>query len=904
MRTAARSVRRRLRIALLPVPGQAGGLAAVVAVLVAVLVSIPLMLSSAEEAAWQQVRAERSATALGTTLFSAARPGAAEGEPDATQTPGGPLGRTAEFDAAVRGAGRAAGVGEPVFVARLHDPLAVLTPAGVPPRVQLVTADGAADHVDLVAGRPADDGVLLPQRLAETLGLGPGDVLSAQSRRGGVAELPVAGVYADLVSPLPPYWEPQAALFVPRPDPDTGNPAFPPAVVLGARDLVLATADAVDQDVYLQWHLPLPRGADVGEARAWADRVDRLGHELAEPSSAVARQAAAERFPRPAPRSELADALLSVDDTVALLTPPVRAVGAGGAAAALVLVGAWAALRVRRRSDELESLAARGQSPLRGAGQAVQESLLPVLGGAGVGAVAAWLLVRAGGPAGRLPLDAWSRLALPVAVGGVAALAVVGVVTVVLVSRLGQLGPGPLGQWLGRLPWLAVTAAVTVVTAVPVLTGDAGGRSIDLLTLVLPLLVVVVVAGGLTAVLPVVGRRTGAGARRLPLLPFLVVRRVLAAPGTARLLVVTTALALGVVVYAGALADSAARTVAAKSVVATPSDVVLPLLLTTAPTRPLPPGATLVGSEQDVDLAPAGLSADVLVLDPAEVLDVVGWDASLADRPLPALLDALTGYDGARVPVVVAGPVPDETAVAPGRQLELSVGVYYSLAVEVVGRADAFPGQRSQQPVLVTTWDPVETALIRAGRDPARVLDRQVWASGEAVPALDAVAAAGYGFDPAELDTGGSFAARPEVRALSWSLGYLRAVSLAAGALGLVGLAVHAAAQQRRRTVAALLLSRMGLGRRSADTAVALETGLLAGLSLVVAVAVGLPSSALVVRLLDPVPTLPPGTLVAVPWATLGGAVGGVLLATVLGAVLVGRAARRTSGGQVMRDAD
>jgi putative ABC transport system permease protein len=169
---------------------------------------------------------------------------------------------------------------------------------------------------------------------------------------------------------------------------------------------------------------------------------------------------------------------------------------------------------------------------------------------------------------------------------------------------------------------------------------------------------------------------------------------------------------------------------------------------------------------------------------------------------------------------------------------------------------------------------------------------------------LDAVAAAGYGFDPAELDTGGSFAARPEVRALSWSLGYLRGVSLAAGALGLVGLAVHAAAQQRRRTVAALLLSRMGLGRRSADTAVALETGLLAGLSLVVAVAVGLPSSALVVRLLDPVPTLPPGTLVAVPWATLGGAVGGVLLATVLGAVLVGRAARRTSGGQVMRDAD
>ena len=67
------------------------------------------------------------------------------------------------------------------------------------------------------------------------------------------------------------------------------------------------------------------------------------------------------------------------------------------------------------------------------------------------------------------------------------------------------------------------------------------------------------------------------------------------------------------------------------------------------------------------------------------------------------------------------------------------------------------------------------------------------------------------------MRTAAEFAARPELNAQTWALTYLSAVALAAGVLGLVGLAMQAMAQQRRRTVAGLLLARMGMRRSASD---------------------------------------------------------------------------------------
>lgn len=93
------------------------------------------------------------------------------------------------------------------------------------------------------------------------------------------------------------------------------------------------------------------------------------------------------------------------------------------------------------------------------------------------------------------------------------------------------------------------------------------------------------------------------------------------------------------------------------------------------------------------------------------------------------------------------------------------------------------------------------------------------------------------------------------------------------------------------------------MSRRAGEASSGIEIGLLAGLAALVAIAVALPSSALVLRLLDPVPSLQPAPLFAVPWGSIAAVVAGVVLVTVGGAALVGRTARRATGGQVMRDA-
>jgi putative ABC transport system permease protein len=223
------------------------------------------------------------------------------------------------------------------------------------------------------------------------------------------------------------------------------------------------------------------------------------------------------------------------------------------------------------------------------------------------------------------------------------------------------------------------------------------------------------------------------------------------------------------------------------------------------------------------------------------------------------------------------------------------------MPVQVVGRVDAFPGQGSQDTLVVADWDRYVAGVEEANRDPALVLTRQVWARGDARPVLDSLADAGYApRSPDDVRTSAEFTARPELHAQTWSLSYLRAVALAAGVLGLVGVVMHAVAQQRRRTVSALLLGRMGMRRRAAYVSSGLEIGLLAAL---VAIAVALPASALVLRLLDPVPTLQPAAVFEVPWPSIAAVLAGVLLVTIGGAALVGRTARRATGGQVMRDA-
>jgi putative ABC transport system permease protein len=883
----ARSILRRLRIGLLPVLGQALGLAVLVAVLAASLVSVPLMIGSAEEGAWARERARHAESAISTTLFSTSVPGN-------TEEQRGRVLNAADLDDAVGAAATSLGLPRPVSLVRLRDPLFTDTPSG-PVRIVLTSRTGAEEQLDVVAG---DVGVLANSRLAELAGVSPGSTVVGVADTDESTELAVTGVYADPAVPLAPYWGGLENLFIPPPDPGTDDPEYPTVAVFTSRDRVLATADEVGEDVALEWYLPLPAGIDVDEARRTAGRLDRLLDRLLTSDEVTVRVTALFGFDRATSQSELRDALERVDETVDLLRPPVRAVGIGAGAAGLVLVGAWAGQRARRREDELRALLARGHPPHRAAGAALREAVLPTLGGLAAGGAAGWLLVRALGPSPDL-----SDAAVPAALGvlaaaGVAALLTVAAVTALLVVRLDALTRRP-GARSGRIPWLAVTAAVTVVTAVPVVTGEADGGGIDLLQLVLPLLATALVAGVVTAVLPRVGVRGAARLRRLSPAPFLALSRVLTGRAAARLVVMTTALALGLIVYSGALADSVDRSIAAKGAVATGGDVVVPILRRIGEADPVPAGTTVVGSGGRAVLTSEGRPVDVLVVRPEEVLAVARWDPVLADRPLAEIVAALEDHRGDGVPVVMVGA----ERYGVGTELAMAFGRVYSMQVEVVATAEAFPGQPDRTPMVVADWDRFAQALTAAGRDPDVVLDRQVWARGAAGPLLEELTAARYAYDPDQVRTREDYAARPELGAQSWSFGYLRAIALAAGVLGLTGVAMHALAQQRRRTVAALVLHRMGMRRWALDAATALETGLLTGLGALVAVAVAVPASALLLPLLDPVPALSPAPVFTVPWSSVAAVLAGVLLVTAATALLVGRAARADDPGTVMRAA-
>ncbi|RBY92356.1 hypothetical protein DQ244_08830 [Blastococcus sp. TBT05-19] len=897
-----RSALRHLRLRLLPVPAQALGLAVLVVVLAAALVSAPLMVAGAEQGAWEQERERLGETVLGPTLGTTSQSRRQRFSDDR-------IPRTAQLDDAVTAAARQArvegsGLGLPQTLAYLMDPLRFSSAATTGP-VQLVHRTEATAHVRVVDGAVSDTGVLIPQGMAERAGLGPGDRLPV-TRPGTpfVVTLEISGVYADLVAPLPEFWQPQGFLFLPVLDERSGNLVYPPPAVLGSRATVIGTAAEVEENLFLEWFLPPVPGLRVDGARDAVAAMERMQAAIASPESEVSALIEQEGYQVPVGRSALPTVLEGVDTTTRLLEPPVRAVGIGGGVAALALVGAWAGQRVRRREDELRSLVTRGLSPVRGAVDASREALLPVLAGLAVGGAVGWLLVQRLGPADTFPPGVLARALVVLAAGGLAALAVVAVVTAVLVTRLDSIGSGQAAHLLGRVPWLAVTAVLAVVATVPLVTAEPAedGGGIDVLTLVVPLLITVVVAGALSAVLPRLSAGLGTRLRRLPVGPFLAARRVLAGHGAARLVVVTTALSLGLVVYAGALGASTDRTIATKAAVATGSDVVVPIGADTTGAD-LPAGSMVVGVENDATLLPGDTRINVLAVHPEQVAGVVRWDEGLADRPLDELMRALADADGPRVPVVVAGDVADGVLEGTGGELTLDFQ-YYSLPAQVVGRAEAFPGQTSAEPLVVADWDGYLAAIEDAGRDPALVLGREVWSRGEVPAVFEALSAAGYTPDPsAQVSTAADFAARPELAAQTWSLDYLRAIALAAGVLGLVGVAMHAVAQQRRRTVAGLLLRRMGMSRRAADVSAGLEIGLLAGLAALVAVAVALPASALVLRVMDPVPSLEPEAVFAVPWGSIAAVGAGVVLVTAAGSWLVGRTARRATGGQVMRDA-
>jgi predicted ABC-type transport system involved in lysophospholipase L1 biosynthesis ATPase subunit len=103
---------------LLPVPSQAFGLAVLTAVLAAALVSAPLMIASAEQAAWEQELARVGQNGMGVTFGSSTLAGR---QVSATSR----VARIGELDDAVIASAAEAGLNAPVSLLRLDEGLSV-----------------------------------------------------------------------------------------------------------------------------------------------------------------------------------------------------------------------------------------------------------------------------------------------------------------------------------------------------------------------------------------------------------------------------------------------------------------------------------------------------------------------------------------------------------------------------------------------------------------------------------------------------------------------------------------------------------------------------------------------------------------------------------------------------------
>src|SRR6266545_4189987 len=219
---------------------------------------------------------------------------------------------------------------------------------------------------------------------------------------------------------------------------------------------------------------------------------------------------------------------------------------------------------------------------------------------------------------------------------------------------------------------------------------------------------------------------------------FLAVRRLAAAPRLVLLLVTGSALAIGILGYAGILVASTRAAAHDKARI-------------------------LVGSD-----------ASVTTRAPAKGLDGSGLAATRVQRVSGATLDADPAVVG-RVPALLAGPaVPTSNAIEVGGA---------DLPIAIVGSASAFPGMsRADRPLLV-----VSAARLSVWAENARTplaAEHEVWTRED--PAAIVAVLREAGTVPEATRTASTVMRTPAFLAVSWTFAMLQALGALAGLVALI----------------------------------------------------------------------------------------------------------------------
>jgi putative ABC transport system permease protein len=867
-------------------PGVALAIAGAALVLAAVTVSTRLFLPAAGDAALQQQLGQIGGVpALSVVMFS----------------PIGPN-ELAALSGEVEGivAARAPRLGEPTRT--VLGPPAAVTAHGEAASVQLAARDGFTRHVRRVATAPgtaATGGVWLPESVATALRVRPGQAVTIGTAPH--VRIRVAGVYQDLTGgdrPLDPFWSPlSGALAVKK----VGEE--PPQLLLAEPARLAEIGRQLGAAARLEWNYYLPPGRlTVPAVETLVPQIDRVRLDVSDPISVLAaRQASAS--------SPLATAVASAHATELALTGPVETISVTGRILALALLAAAGLYGVKRRRAEVLLLTAQGVGGARIAGRSMVEAALPLLAGGALGWLLALALAGVLIPTGEPQPQALAAASREVAVALAVGLLLLAAVTWASVqAEERERSRAAFRQLLAKPLWEALVLVLAAAALYELQTRgsqpvQAAGQpaTVDRFMVLFPLLLIAGLAGlaarGAGRLLAGGTRPLPAGARARPA-AFLAVRRLAAAPRLVLLLVTGSALAIGVLGYAGILVASTQGAAHDKARVLVGSDTSVSTPVTAKGLAGSGLTATRVQRLSGVALEPDGVPVDLLAVDPPTFPAAVHWDGSWADRPLGVLLDRLDAGAG-RLPALLAGPaVPASSAVEVGSA---------RLPLTIVGHTTAFPGMsRADRPLLVVATAALassargaSTVAVDAEAEVRARTGHEVW-TREDPPAVLAVLREA-GTVPGTVRTAGTVMRTPVFLTVSWTFSLLQALGILAGLVALIGLVLYVQARQRGRLVAYALARRMGLTRGAHLRSVALELAAMLLFSFALGTILAVITSSLVYRRLDPMPGIPPALDLRLPAAVLGLTLAGVGLAALAGALLVQRGADRANVAEVMR---
>jgi putative ABC transport system permease protein len=761
-------------------------------------------------------------------------------------------------------------------------------------QVRPMTRTGALDHVRKLEGA-GGRGLWLSQTTAKQLGIRAGATIrfSRAGTKGFRAR--VAGIYEDFApGPLPVFWQ-SLSTYIHSIDLD-----HPPPSLAFADDATFHELERRTDDVAtFQWEFPLTlKELTLEEGRATAAGIQRaeiLLRGLTPPFRGL--------FFTPTVRSLFPDLLIEADQAAVAAKSPVETLSLAGRVGALAVAGAAGIYWTHRRRTEFRLLSARGVRAVTIGARTLVEAAIPAL----VAATAGWLVVapiiRRLGPSDLISQAATDQAYRDVERTVLVAIVLTGVVVAVGASQTVREAGTRTRERLARLPWeivllaLAGAAYYEIVTRGGGVVEDPSGPKIDRLLLLFPLLFIAGASGLVVRVLRVgLARLKGAGRRRAPW-AFLAFRRLAGASGIALLLVAASALSIGVLAYAGALASSLGPSMDAKAKTFTGSDVSV-VLGGDRPAVPVGfpfPATVITRIAPTASLFPSSDDVEIIGVDPATFARGAYWQEGFASEPLPALLRGVIPRSEPTVTlralVLPRTPVPSPPMLQVGTHL---------IRLRLAGTVRNFPGASTTGSVLVVDRDALEVALLRVKVKPGLLPSRaELWARGQPAQVLAALRKEGV---PYTLPTSArAVQESPGFLALTWTFGFMQMIGVVAGIVALVGVVLYLQARQRSREISYALATRMGLTGPAHWLSLVLELAGLLGTAYVVGVTLAVAAAGLTFTKLDPIPKLPPAMVFRLPGAVLGMAAAALLIATWAGAAQAQWRAQRTRAAEVMR---